>query len=308
MSEIPDNEIDEIDETRNLQKNIRMSESKVGKTQFVKITKGPTRKSLISFVQSEAFDDFSERVDFMVSFTSLPKQGPRQSDNIDVIVKHLDKLCLKPERDRHQLHLNRIRALKLIKQFIRTGQGDTVLENPACHLIWAMFLCMHHFHVRLKTTSGLISYLRREVLERVYCIICIYCCQLPSGSTAASVCCLAMGIQNHALADKDKMSFEHQSYLHAMAISLLSLVCHIHKADHFYNYVNKVIYNRAKMANHMLPPLKVACEYPRHLVLSNSSEFLLDKWEIRYGLWKSFRIKGKKYENEFAKFAFNTLQ
>lgn len=92
--------------------------------------------------------------------TALRLRELKSYELINVINK-LDKLCLKPIHDRHELHLNRKSAIKLFKRLVSHGNPDDLFEEHVIHLMWAMFTCLHHFQVRLKVCGGLITFFRR---------------------------------------------------------------------------------------------------------------------------------------------------
>lgn len=87
-------------------------------------------------------------------------------------------------------------------------------------------------------------------------------------------------------------------HLHAIVISVLSYICWVHGATDFHRYVSKIIMERAQWAPHLNPPLKSEYEFATHHVLWDKSELFFNNWELRYRLWKRFRLKNK-YKKEF---------
>ncbi|RZB73491.1 hypothetical protein BDFB_010276, partial [Asbolus verrucosus] len=129
-------------------------------------------------------------------------------------------------------------------------------------------------------------------LENIYVSIVLFLVEVPCGYTAAAAVCLAMSIQTAALESKH-IELTHAHRLHATVVSIMSLVCYIHKADVFYDYVNTIIQRRANYAPHLNPPLKMHYKYAQHHILWNKPELFFEDWEARYGLWKCFKDKHK---------------
>jgi hypothetical protein len=47
---------------------------------------------------------------------------------------------------------------------------------------------------------------------------------------------------------------------------------------------------RAQWAPHLNPPLQSHYKFAEHHILWNKSELFLVDWEVRYGLWRKFRL------------------
>ncbi|KAJ8923068.1 hypothetical protein NQ315_001617 [Exocentrus adspersus] len=117
--------------------------------------------------------------------------------------------------------------------------------------------------------------------------------EIPCGYTAATFTSLAMSMQEFALQlREDDLILSH--YFHATALSILTLICYIHRAEILYQYVANILDCRAEWAPHLMPPLLSNYDYALHHVLWNKPELFFEEWEARYGLWKCFRIKKKK--------------
>lgn len=114
--------------------------------------------------------------------------------------------------------------------------------------------------------------------------------EVPCGYTAAASVCLAMALQESVL-DNTNMDMTQGHRLHAIVISIMSLVCYIHNADVFYDYVATIIERRANCAPHLNPPVRTSYKYAQHHVLWNMPELFFEDWETRYGLWKCFKTK-----------------
>ncbi|XP_003702125.2 uncharacterized protein LOC100881854 isoform X1 [Megachile rotundata] len=130
----------------------------------------------------------------------------------------------------------------------------------------------------------------RMNLETTYCTICLIATEIPCGFTAAALVCLIMNLQDLILKE-NRHNSEVSYHLHAMIIAIMSLLCWIHKAKVFYEYVNKIILERAQWAPHLNPPIQSQYNFAAHHILWNKPELFFVDWEARYGLWKCFRLR-----------------
>ncbi|GAB1862374.1 Protein EFR3-like protein A [Camponotus japonicus] len=129
----------------------------------------------------------------------------------------------------------------------------------------------------------------RMNLEMTYCTMCLIAVEVPCGFTAAALVCLAMNLQEIAL-QRHSGPLEAACHMHATIISIMSFICWIHKAKVFYNYVNRIVMERAQWAPHLNPPIQSQYNFAVHHVLWNKPELFFVDWEARYGLWKCFRL------------------
>ncbi|XP_011696864.1 PREDICTED: protein EFR3 homolog B-like [Wasmannia auropunctata] len=132
----------------------------------------------------------------------------------------------------------------------------------------------------------------RMNLEMTYCTMCLIAVEVPCGFTAAALVCFAMNLQEIVLQQHQREEdnrVEIACHVHATIISIMSLICWIHKAKVFYSYVNKIVTERAQWAPHLNPPIQSQYNFALHHVLYKPKLFFID-WEVRYGLWKCFRL------------------
>ncbi|XP_025832404.1 uncharacterized protein LOC108732780 [Agrilus planipennis] len=178
------------------------------------------------------------------------------------------------------------------KIFFRDIKYD--IEVKECKSCDAYFIrrfreTIHDTFMRAVKNHG--SY--RLNLENVYRSICILIVEVPAGSTAATVVCLAMACQEYAISGVDlDMSYTNQ--IHATVISILSLVCWVNSADVFYDYLYSIMEKRAAEAPQLNPPLRNTYEYAEHHVQWLKLDLFFEDWEVRYGLWKRFKKSEKK--------------
>ncbi|KAF5293608.1 hypothetical protein FQA39_LY03093 [Lamprigera yunnana] len=127
-------------------------------------------------------------------------------------------------------------------------------------------------------------------LETTYTSIAIVLVEVPCGYTAAVMVCLAMAIQESAIKNEN-LELLRSHWQHATVMAIMSLVCYIHNAQVFYEYLQKIIKIRSKLAPHLNPPILPRYQYASHYVLWNKPELFFENWEARYGLWKCFRTR-----------------
>ncbi|XP_075991405.1 uncharacterized protein LOC142986694 [Anticarsia gemmatalis] len=125
-------------------------------------------------------------------------------------------------------------------------------------------------------------------LRNVYSIICSIVLEVPCGLTAAAAACMLMAIQDMAL-NAEKIPPCTRYWMHAVVVSVMSLICWVHKAPVLYTYVNQIISRRATEAPQLNPPLMYYYKIGRHHVTWNKPTLFFEDWELRYALWKHFQ-------------------
>lgn len=129
----------------------------------------------------------------------------------------------------------------------------------------------------------------RGIVETVYCSLALLLVEVPCGLTAAAVVCIVMILQDHVLSPEFNEALYSAHRLHALIMSILSLVCWVHSATTFYDYLYNVMECRAYEAPFLNPPLKYRYQYAEHHVLWNKRELFFEDWQCRYGIWTCFR-------------------
>ncbi|XP_044019246.1 uncharacterized protein LOC122859629 [Aphidius gifuensis] len=137
--------------------------------------------------------------------------------------------------------------------------------------------------------NSLMYHTSKLSLEATYCSICLLAVEIPCGFTAASLTCLIMNFQDLMIDQHVNIKREITYHVHAMVMSLMTLICWIHKAQVFYSYVDKIMMKRAQYAPHLNPPLLAEYDFAILYVLWDKPELFFVDWEVRYGLWKCFR-------------------
>jgi hypothetical protein len=168
------------------------------------------------------------------------------------------------------------------------------LHIVSCHKEDMLFFKLHRELLHDSLLKSLVNHSdSRMNLEMTYCTICLIAVEVPCGFTAAALVCLAMNLQEIILQQYDS-HLEVACHVHATIISIMSLLCWIHKAKVFYSYVNRIMMERAQWAPHLNPPIQSQYNFAVHHILWNKPELFFVDWEARYGLWKCFRLSDRQ--------------
>ncbi|KOC60124.1 hypothetical protein WH47_08114 [Habropoda laboriosa] len=175
------------------------------------------------------------------------------------------------------------------KIFFKDTQFD--LKIGPCFKEDKLFCKLHREILHDSLLKSIINHCSSRMnLETTYCTICLIAVEVPCGFTAAALVCLLMNLQDLTL-KQSKHHTEVSYHLHATVIAVMSLLCWIHKAKVFYEYVNKIMMARAQWAPHLNPPIQSQYNFAAHHILWNKPDLFFVDWEARYGLWKCFRLR-----------------
>lgn len=164
------------------------------------------------------------------------------------------------------------------------------LRIAQCRKEDRLFFKLHRESLHDSLLKSLVNHSESRMnLETTYCTICLIAVEVPCGFTAAALVCFAMNLQEIILQQQNNR-VEVTCHVHATIISIMSLICWIHKAKVFYGYVNRIVMERAQWAPHLNPPIQSQYNFALHHVLWNKPELFFVDWEARYGLWKCFRL------------------
>ncbi|XP_028170830.1 uncharacterized protein LOC114360344 [Ostrinia furnacalis] len=125
-------------------------------------------------------------------------------------------------------------------------------------------------------------------LKAVFSVICCIVLEVPCGLTAAAAACMVMTVQDFAINGENLLATS-RYWMHAIVISVMSLICWVHKAPVLYRYVGQIIARRAKEAPQLNPPLSQTYNIGHHHVTWNKPTLFFEDWELRYALWKHFQ-------------------
>ncbi|XP_014366188.2 uncharacterized protein LOC106717016 [Papilio machaon] len=125
-------------------------------------------------------------------------------------------------------------------------------------------------------------------LKALFTAISCIVLEVPCGLTAAAAACMVMVIQDFAI-NADDIPVRCRYWMHAIVVSVMSLICWVHKAPDLYRYVNQIISRRAKEAPQLNPPLTKIYNVENKHIMWNKPTLFFEDWELRYGLWKHFQ-------------------
>ena len=125
-------------------------------------------------------------------------------------------------------------------------------------------------------------------LNTIYTIVCCVVLEVPCGLTAAAAAFLVMSIQDQAL-NGANITAPRRYWMHAFVVSVMSLICCVHKAPVLYTYVQHIVSRRAMEAPQLNPPMMFYYKIARHHITWNKPTLFFEDWELRYALWKHFK-------------------
>lgn len=113
--------------------------------------------------------------------------------------------------------------------------------------------------------------------------------EVKSAFTAVMVVCLVMNMQEYVISPDFRGTLNSAHQIHSLVMSIVTLVCWVHRSTELYKYVFSVMSYRAKEAPSLNPPFHHEYTYANHHVLWNKQDLFFDEWKVRFGLWKCFR-------------------
>uniref|UniRef100_A0A182R5X9 Uncharacterized protein n=1 Tax=Anopheles funestus TaxID=62324 RepID=A0A182R5X9_ANOFN len=141
---------------------------------------------------------------------------------------------------------------------------------------------------------------RKMNLEVFYQLLCTLLVEAPSGFTASAICCLLLKVQKIFLYPSTGSQLElvdesqHTNRIHATIMAVMTLINWIHRAGSMNAYITRVLHNRFDHAPSLNPPLREQYRHAAHHISWYDSRLFFDTLEIRYSLWKCFRISEEK--------------
>lgn len=138
-----------------------------------------------------------------------------------------------------------------------------------------------------------------QILTVLYKSLAIMILDLPCDVTAVILTAVAIHIQNKVRAGSHNIPLATICRMHGLAISLISLVCWTTNVDILYEFFNSIYAIRRDILPHFNPPL--LSQYPSidFHKMEDKSEYFFDEWEVRYALWKRFRIPKEQNKKLF---------
>ncbi|KFB36046.1 AGAP013133-PA-like protein [Anopheles sinensis] len=138
---------------------------------------------------------------------------------------------------------------------------------------------------------------RQMHLEVFYQLLCTLLVEIPDGFTDAAVVCMLLEVQkrfqcirNEPLKHSTNIATESSNRIHATIMAVMTLISWIERTGSLNEYVTRILKARYDTAPHLNPPLRERYTYAPHHVSWYEKDLFFDKLEIRFGLWKCFRI------------------
>uniref|UniRef100_A0A182SRX4 Uncharacterized protein n=1 Tax=Anopheles maculatus TaxID=74869 RepID=A0A182SRX4_9DIPT len=141
---------------------------------------------------------------------------------------------------------------------------------------------------------------RKMNLEVFYQLLCTVLVEVPGGFTASAISCLLLKVQKkflyHSIDSQAEMfdQPQHTNRIHATIMAVMTLINWIHRARSMNAYITYVLHHRFDHAPSLNPPLREQYRYAAHHISWYDSRLFFDTLEIRYSLWKCFRIAEEK--------------
>uniref|UniRef100_A0A182ILW5 Uncharacterized protein n=1 Tax=Anopheles atroparvus TaxID=41427 RepID=A0A182ILW5_ANOAO len=209
-----------------------------------------------------------------------------------------------------------ILACKILTKLIERGRNDpSQFQSPKVFHIDTYYditlatdfvplrrlLVEQRVHLENALLHAIDRHSRRQMhLEVFYQLLCTLLVEAPGGFTAAAMICLLLQIQQrfHNIPSNPPTSLtsepvHHQdsaNRIHATIMALMTLISWIERAGSLNAYVTCILKARYDRAPHLNPPLRERYKYAPHHVSWYEKDLFFDTLEVRFGLWKCFRI------------------
>jgi len=127
-------------------------------------------------------------------------------------------------------------------------------------------------------------------LNAIYAFICVLSVSLPCGFTAAAIANVLVRIQTFAIDEWQNLQPAVVNNLHAMIISILTLICWEHRAASLTQYVHSIVELRYEKAPQLNPVSYAKALFVDRNVIETGKEFYFDSLKLRHCLWKRYRL------------------
>ncbi|CAH1987598.1 unnamed protein product [Acanthoscelides obtectus] len=169
---------------------------------------------------------------------------------------------------------------------------DTLYDLPYCKVRRedkVFFKSVQRF-IFESIVYGIVNCTEREILYYYHETIGLTLVTVRCSAAASCFVAVGMAVQEYAFTITKKQLVR-SHHLHAFVLSVMTLVCYVFRAKVLYKYVISIMKNRAEWAPHLNPPIHQKYKYAAHHILWNKPDLFFDDWEVKYGLWKCFRVK-----------------
>uniref|UniRef100_A0A182P778 Uncharacterized protein n=1 Tax=Anopheles epiroticus TaxID=199890 RepID=A0A182P778_9DIPT len=264
----------------------------------------------------EARIEFGSTVEYAASKMTMYDQRNRKyvTEVSSFIVEYL-LLCIASEDPTRS-----ILACKVLTKLLERGQHnpdqfqsptvfhmDTYYEIVLAKEFGALqeLLVEQRVHLERALLQAIERHSQRKMnVEVFYQLLCTLLVEVPSGFTASAISCLLLKVQKMFLnypADPDGSPLRdqhnnhlHNNRIHATIMAVMTLINWIHRSGSMNAYITQVLHNRFDHAPSLNPPLRERYRYAPHHVSWYERRLFFDTLEVRYCLWKCFRISEEK--------------
>lgn len=126
-----------------------------------------------------------------------------------------------------------------------------------------------------------------ENLLSVYKLMCVFVVSLPSGKIIIMIMKILLKLQNFSIDMLKVFGHDGMNSIHAMVISIMTLICHVTRAKSLSKYIHDIVGFRYDIMPQLNPPImKKKGENDKNI----KNELLLDKWELRYCLLQFYKL------------------
>lgn len=127
-----------------------------------------------------------------------------------------------------------------------------------------------------------------ENMLSIYKLFCVLIVSLPTGTINIMVMKILLRLQTFAMEEREGFEQDDMNCIHALIISVMTLICYLTRARGLSAYIHDIVCFRYDMKPQLNPPLLKMKGLPVDLTIK--PELLLDKWELRYCLWRHYKF------------------
>lgn len=127
-----------------------------------------------------------------------------------------------------------------------------------------------------------------ENLLSIFKLICVILVSLPTGIINVLIMKILLKLQKFAIELNETFGQDEMNSIHALIISIMTLICHITRAKALSKYIHDMVGFRYDTNPQLNPPIMKRKETKNEMNIK--PELLLDKWELRYCLLKFYKL------------------
>ncbi|XP_058055807.1 uncharacterized protein LOC131207212 [Anopheles bellator] len=263
-------------------------------------------------MSDEARIEFSSIVEYAASKMSLC--DPRCTTNGSFVIDYLLSHVVGPDVTKS------IQAAKVLTKLLESGHNLTQFQSPQIFHIETYYdivlgtgcerLRQLLIDARPQWEHALLAAIQRHSLRKTnlevfYQLLCVLLVEAPGGFTASAVCCLLLKVQKAFLSPPEgdgagdsyrqqQEQIDHGRRVHGTVMAVMTLINWIHRTGSMNAYINRILHARYDDTPFLNPPLRERYQCAPHHVCWYEPGLFFDTLEIRYGLWKCFRIAEEK--------------